>query len=207
MIWYAGYGSNLCAERFRCYIEGGIPPGLTRRCRGARDTTRPRADCPLDIPHRLYFAGYAQGWGGAPCFVDTAESPGPPTRARAYLITWGQFEDVVAQENGRPTTQLDIEPGDLTTGFSVRVGAGRYENVLCVGRLDEFPVVTITAPWTMIEAQLGAPSSTYLDVMIAGLRESHALRDDEIVAYLGAAPGCSEELARPLRALRAESEG
>src|SRR6185437_8200832 len=158
------------------------------------------------IPHRLYFAGYAGGWGGAPCFVDTAQSPGTRTLARAYLITWGQFEDVVAQENGRPTTPLDIEPADLTAGFSVLVGRGRYENVLCVGRLDEFPVVTITSPGTMTGAQLGAPSSAYLQVMIAGLRESHALRDDEIVAYLGAAPGCSEELATPPLALRAERE-
>ncbi|HEX4162369.1 MAG TPA: hypothetical protein VHZ05_07725, partial [Acidimicrobiales bacterium] len=71
LVWYAGYGSNLCADRFRCYLEGGIPPGLTTSCRGARDTTDPRSDRPLDIPHRLYFAGIAKGWGGSPCFIDT----------------------------------------------------------------------------------------------------------------------------------------
>ncbi len=37
--------------------------------------------------------------------------------------------------------------------------------------------------------------------MIDGLRESHKMRDDAIVAYLGAAPGCSEELVADALAL------
>jgi hypothetical protein len=197
MVWYAGYGSNLCAERFRCYIAGGTPPGLTRACRGARDTTHPRKDRPLDIDHRLYFAGFAKAWAGAPCFVDTVESPDTPTHARAYLITWEQFEDVVAQENGRPTASIAIDPdrGGLTESCSIRLGPGRYENLLCFGGHDDgFPVVTITSPLTMRDAPLGAPSPAYLQVMIAGLRQSHRMSDDAIVAYLAAAPGCSEQL-------------
>jgi hypothetical protein len=195
MVWYAGYGSNLWAARFRCYIEGGTPPGLTRSCRGARDTTPPSVDRPFEIPHRLYFAGLAEPWGGAPAFIDTVERPDPATHARAYLITWEQFEDVVAQENGRPTAPVALALDDLTAGSRTRLGPGRYENLLCFGRLDEFPVVAFTSPWTMNEAQLGAPSPSYLKVMIAGLRESHTMSDDALVAYLGSAPGCSEELA------------
>lgn len=206
MVWYAGYGSNLCAERFRCYLAGGIPPGLTRPSRGARDTAPPRADRPLDIPHRLYFAGHAEPWGGAPCFVDTVISPDSTTRARAYLITWGQFEDVVAQENGRSTTSLDLDPKDLAAGSSISLGPGRYENLLCLGTIDGNPVVTITSPRPMTEAELGAPSPAYLNVMIAGLRESHALRDDAIVTYLGVVPGCSEDLVVSVLAPRDESE-
>ena len=195
MVWYAGYGSNLCAERFRCYIAGGIPPGLTRPSRGARDTRLPREDRALDIDHRLYFAGFARPWGGAPCFIDTVESPGTPTHACAYLITWEQFEDVVAQENGRPTAPIDLDRGDLTEKGSTRLGPGRYENLLCFGRHDDgFPVVTITSARTMSEARLGAPSPAYLTVLIAGLRQSHSMSDDAIVAYLAAAPGCSEQL-------------
>jgi hypothetical protein len=194
MVWYAAYGSNLCAARFLCYIVGGIPPGLTRPCRGARDMTQPREDRALDIPHRLYFAGYAEGWGGSPCFVDTAESPAAPTHARAYLVKWGQFEDVVAQENGRATSPVDVDLVDLEAGRSFPLGPGRYENVLCLGRYDEFPVVTFTSSGTMTQAELGAPSKAYLKTMISGLRESHAMSDDGIVGYLGAAPGCSEAL-------------
>lgn len=196
LVWYAGYGSNLCAERFRCYIAGGVPPGLTQPSRGARDRTLPREDRARDIPFRLYFAGSSMSWGGSPAFVDTVPDRDRPTRTRAHLITWGQFEDVVAQENGRRTTSpIDLDPDALTEGRSVRLGPGRYQNLLCLGRLDGFPVVTITSPWTLADAELGAPSTAYLKVMIAGLRESHAMDDDEIVDYLGSAPGCSEALA------------
>jgi hypothetical protein len=207
MVWYASYGSNLCAARFRCYIEGEIPPGTTLPCRGARDKTEPRDRRALDIPHRLYFAGHSKAWNGSPCFIDTVESPATPTHARAYLITWEQFEDVVAQENGRSTSPIDLELGDLAAGFSIRLGRGRYENMLCLGSLDEIPVVTFTSPWTMAEAHTGTPSSSYLKMMVTGLRESHAMSDDDIVAYLGSAPGCSEELAASSLAPADESEG
>jgi hypothetical protein len=205
MVWYAGYGSNLCAERFLCYIEGGTPPGRTRPCRGARDTTPPGADRPLDIPYRLYFAGHSESWGGAPCFVDTVESPSAPAHVRAYRITWEQFEDVVAQENGRSTAPIDLEPGGLAAGRSIGLGPGRYENLLCLDRLDGGPVVTITSPSSMAEAELGQPSPAYLKLMVAGLRESHDLSDDAIVAYLGAAPGCSEALVMSVLAPGNES--
>jgi hypothetical protein len=46
----------------------------------------------------------------------------------------------------------------------------------------------------MVSAEIDAPSIAYLKVLIAGLREMHGLVDQEIVAYLGAAPGCSEQL-------------
>jgi hypothetical protein len=206
-VWYVGYGSNLCAERFRCYIAGGIPPGLTDPCRGARDRTPPREDRPLDIKHRLYFAGISESWGGSPCFLDTVVSPDSLTLGRAYLVTWGQFEDVVTQENGRPTSSIDLDSSVLTEGRSVRLGLGSYQNLLCLGTLDGFPIVTITSPRAMSSAELGAPSSTYLKVMIAGLRETRAMRDDAIVDYLASAPGCSEVLVVAALAPADESEG
>ena len=199
MVWYAGYGSNLSAERFLCYIAGGTPRGAARPCRGARDTTPPRGDRPLEVPYRLYFSGHSTMWDGAPAFIDTVERTDPPARARAraYLITWEQFEDVVAQENGRPTTApVELEGRDLATGFRACLGTGRYEHLLCVGTLEGFPVVTFTSPWPIADADIGTPSPAYLKVMIEGLRESHALDDDAVVGYLGAAPGCSEDLAR-----------
>jgi hypothetical protein len=207
LVWYAGYGSNLCAERFRCYLEGGIPPGLTRPNRGARDPAPPRADRPLDLRHRLYFAGHAERWGGAPCFVDTVESPDSTTRARAYLITWGQFEDVVAQENGRSTAALDLDPMDHAPGSGISLGPGRYEHLLCLGTIGASPVVTVTSPQPMTAARLGAPSPAYLNVMIAGLRQSHAMRDDAIIAYLGSVRGCSEERVVSALAALSQSEG
>jgi hypothetical protein len=40
------------------------------------------------------------------------------------------------------------------------------------------------------------PSPAYLRIIVDGLREVHELSDDALVAYLGSAPGCSEELVR-----------
>jgi hypothetical protein len=133
------------------------------------------------------------------------ESPSAPAHARAYLIAWDQFEDVVAQENGRPTTHIDLEPGELAAGHSIRLGTGRYDNLVLLDTFEEGPVVTITSPATMAEAPLDAPSPAYLKVMVAGLRESHAMGDDAIVAYLGAAPGCTEVLVRSVLAPADES--
>lgn len=197
MVWYASYGSNLCAERFGCYLAGGLPRGAAHPCRGARDATPPRDDMALDIPYRLYFAGTSRLWnGGAPCFIDLAEDPTTPTHARAYLISWEQFEDVVAQENGRAETP-PLDPGfaDLAVGAGHRIGQGRYENLLCVGRADDgVAVLTFTSPWTMHDAELNAPAPVYLELLLDGLRESHHLEDDALVTYLGRASGCSEAL-------------
>jgi hypothetical protein len=194
MVWYCSYGSNLCAERFYCYVVGGKPPGASRTQPGARDTTLPLDDRPLEIPYRLYFAGVSKFWDGSPCFIDTLESSDTPTLARAYLITWGQFEDVVAQENGRSTSPIDLELKDLSAGSSRLIGPGRYENMLCTGHIDGVPALTFTSPCTMAEANVGAPAVAYLRLMVTGLRESHGLSDGALVTYLGSAPGCSEQL-------------
>ncbi len=148
----------------------------------------------LSIAHRLYFTGHSRIWGGAPAFVDTASAAGHSAFARGYLITWEQFEDVVAQESGRATAQIDIAPTELDDGFSRCIGPGRYENLLCVGRHDGHPIVTFTAPWSLAEAEPTAPSPGYLSVLLAGLRESHGLDDAAITNYLTAAPGCTQEL-------------
>ncbi len=194
LVWYASYGSNLCADRFACYIEGGRPPRGTHTHVGARDTHPPLATAALEIPYRLYFAGLSSGWGGSPAFVDTERSDVDRSLARAYLITWAQFEDVVAQENGRVRSPITVTA--LTDGTFELIGPGRYENLLCVGERDGVPIVTFTAPWALSAVTPGKPSADYLAMLITGLREAHGLDDNAIVAYLGAAPGCTPERAR-----------
>jgi hypothetical protein len=53
----------------------------------------------------------------------------------------------------------------------------------------------------MDRAELGAPAPDYLRTMIDGLRESHNMTDEAMTAYLGGAPGCSEELVAHALAL------
>jgi hypothetical protein len=194
LVWYASYGSNLCADRFACYIQGGRPPGATHTHAGARDGRPPRDTLALEIPYRLYFTGTATSWGGSPAFIDTERTDAYPSLVRAYLITWTQFEDVVAQENCRDSSPLGVST--LTAGAFELIGPRRYENLLCIGERDGVPIVTFTAPWTLREITPGAPSLDYLTTLVTGLREAHELDDDDVVSYLGAAPGCTAGLAR-----------
>jgi hypothetical protein len=193
LIWYASYGSNLDGERFACYIAGGRPRGAKRTHAGARDKTPPLDTVALKIPYQLYFSGESRLWGGSPAFLDTKPVDGVVGLARAYLIGWAQFEDVVAQENGRPSAPIEIEDHVLVPGFSRQIGSGRYENLLCTGRRNGLPVVTFTAPWSLRDVTPGAPSAGYLAMLIAGLREAHDLSDEELTNYLGSAPGCSRD--------------
>jgi len=193
LIWYASYGSNLSAERFACYLAGGRPSGATRNYVGARDKSLPLDVVALKISYQLYFSGESRVWGGSPAFIDTKPVDGVFGLARAYLIGWDQFEDVVAQENSRSSASIEVDDQDLVPGFSRQIGSGRYENLLCAERLDDMPVVTFTAPWSMTEVTPGAPSAGYLAMLIAGLREAHHLSDEELTSYLGSAPGCSRD--------------
>jgi hypothetical protein len=194
LVWYASYGSNLCADRFACYIEGGRPPRATHTHAGAKDRRPPLATVALAIPYRLYFTDVSTGWGGSPAFIDTERSDVSRSLVRGYLITWAQFEDVVAQENARASSPITV--GELTDGAFRLIGPGRYENLLCVGQRDGVPIVTFTAPWALSAITPAEPSMEYLAMLIAGLREAHGLDDNAIVDYLGAAPGCTPELAR-----------
>jgi hypothetical protein len=154
----------------------------------------------LRVPGRLIFHGHSGTWGGAPAFFEPAP-PGAHSGAqvfvRAWRLGWDQFEDVVAQENGRPTTDpLDVGPGAPEEGFSMLAGPGRYDRLVCVGTLEGLPVLTCTGPEPSGPAQPAAPSSGYLAHIVAGLRETFGLGDPAIVDYLGRAPGTNHDLVR-----------
>ena len=133
---------------FAYYIAGGRPRGSTRTYVGARDRSAAADAAALETPYQLYFSGESRVWGGSPAFIDTKPVDGVVGFARAYLIGWDQFEDVVAQENGRPSSPIEVDERNLVPGFSRQIGSGRYENLLCTERLDDMPVVTFTAPWS-----------------------------------------------------------
>ncbi len=84
-VWYVAYGSNLSAERFSCYLQGGQPPGAAFTYPGARDQTPPRASKAVWLPGSVYFATESQVWGGGRALYDP-DAPGKAA-ARSYLIT------------------------------------------------------------------------------------------------------------------------
>jgi hypothetical protein len=184
-VWYVSYGSNMCAARFACYIEGGVPPGGSRENPGARDRRLPERTIPVDLPGTVYFAGESPQWGGGVAFYDH----GTPGRAagRGYLVTAEQFADIAAQEMyrlpqpGDPLADLVLSPLD---GGRHTLGPGRYETLLDVGQHEGMPLLTFTSPHGLDHVEHTRPREAYLSMVRDGLRESRGWGDEEISSYL-----------------------
>lgn len=181
-VWYVCYGSNLWWDRFRCYLEGGTAPGSKRVNPGARDSSAPLADEPLEIPHRLIFAGPSSAWdGGGVAFLGESDQP-LATLARRYLVTAEQFSDIVAQECLRPPgTDLDIE--EITRAGSGTAGSGWYDLVLCLGDHDGIPLMTFTSS-RLDDLEPTPPSAAYTATLVNGLVESHGMTKVDAQAYV-----------------------
>ena len=181
-VWYVAYGSNMSSARFDCYLYGGRPRGGSRTYVGCRDTSPPRSDVGLRLPGGLFFAGRSTVWGGGMAFY-RPEADGK-LAARAYLLTFGQLGDVVAQETRRPVgTVLDLDGTDQRT-FSVPSGA--YETLIHLGERDGLPMFTITS---LQNLEPTAPSAPYLRTVLTGLGEAFGWSADERADCLLTAPG------------------
>ncbi|MEU6392520.1 histone deacetylase [Streptomyces sp. NPDC046939] len=192
-VWYASYGSNMHLDRLAAYIQGGRPAGAARTYPGCRDTAMPAHTLPVELAGGLYFATESPVWGGGRAFYD----PGMTGRvlARAHLVTARQFADIAAQEMYRePGADLDLGEA-VTTGRAV-VGPGRYETLVCAGRIGGAPVLTFTAPWSGDDVPWVAPSSGYLRFLATGLLAAHTWTVAEIAAYLAACPGAAGHWSR-----------
>ncbi len=192
-VWYAGYGSNLSWERFRCYLRGGRPDGAARILPGARDTSDPTGDEPVLLDGSVSFAWESPTWGGGIAFFDP-EGAGT-SFGRAYRLTVEQFADVASQEMHRDPSGDPLDLLALAAAGSLELGPGRYETLHVVGDIDEVPVVTFSSHPSG-ELTLNAPRPAYLTMMARGLAEAHGLAADAITDYLLARPGCRPEWTR-----------
>lgn len=198
LVWYASYGSNMDADRFSCYIAGGIPKGATRNYVGCDDKSLPIDDSEIELPKRLYFAGESKLWTGGVAFLGHKTS-NDTTKARAYLIAASQFEQVVTQENWRDETlPIDFDRLKTLGQMTLGDGSGEYDELIYCGEHNGYPVVSFTSPNK--RRPFTKPSPAYLRMISNGLQESHGLNTDEVVDYFIKKPGISgnysiEELA------------
>ncbi len=183
LVWYAAYGSNLLSSRLARYLEGGRAPGASRGHRGARDSSPPLEIRPFTIERQVYFAGRSRLFGGGIAFVDPDRAG--RTYARLYLMSWDQFEDLVAQENGRPTARISSD--EMPRAGTHCLGPGRYETLVHCGEIGNWPILTFTADPSN-RNRLNTPSGAYLSLVAAGLAEAHAIDDLTIADYLYALP-------------------
>ncbi|MER6047811.1 histone deacetylase [Streptomyces sp. NPDC001793] len=185
-VWYAAYGSNTHPGRLGCYLAGGRPPGGLREFPGCRDPRRPRRSAPVLLRGRLYFATESAVWTGGRAFYDPDADGEMP--AHAHLLTLGQFSDVAAQEMYRePVADLDLT--EVLADGRARLGPGRYETLVCAGRLDGHPVLTFTAPWRSTEVPPNPPSPAYLRLIGTGIAAAHGWSALRTAEYLATCPG------------------
>lgn len=186
LVWYVSYGSNMCADRFACYLAGGIPLGAIRGQAGCRDPRAPLCATAYEVPGGVYFATESAVWGGGRAFYDR-NLPGAAA-ARAYLITSEQLADIVSQEMHR-TIGADLDLTAVLATGRVALGPGRYETLLHLADLGGHPMLTFTAPWRATDVRWRPPSASYLRVLKAGLRETYGWTDYRSGCYLASLPG------------------
>ncbi|MDA8078900.1 MAG: hypothetical protein M0Z79_08185 [Nitrospiraceae bacterium] len=189
MVWYASYGSNLLyKDGFLCYIVGGIRKGASQSESGCADKTPPRKNKNIDIPFPLYFAEKASRWNnGGVAFIGLSKKDNDFTAGRMYLITKGQFRDVVKQENSNKDISIDFD-GVIKKGSNV-FRKSWYGNIIYLGENDGYPVFTFTHYKDVTDQQLTKPSSEYIQIIAAGLKEAHNWTEDQIAEYLLKKPG------------------
>jgi hypothetical protein len=194
-VWYAVYGSNLLRSRFDCYIQGGKPKGATKEYTGCRDKTPPRDARRFVLAQSLYFAEHSESWGGAIAFIRRTASDAH-TYGRMYLITYGQFNDVVRQENGRKIPGRVVVPSFdslLDADHWEIEGYDRYGGIIKIGTRHGHPILSLTA--ANENHIVGVPSEAYVKTIISGLEGTYlCMRKSKILAYLRAAEGIREAI-------------
>ena len=159
-VWYAAYGSNLSAKRFRCYIQGGICRENHKSYDGCTDKTLWTNTCLMQIPGGMYFARESKSWSSKGVSFYDPSLPGI-THMRLYNISRAQMHEVQVQEGSSPNW---------------------YGNLLTLGiHEDGCPIYTFTSE---AAHKRNPPSDAYLGLIRKALIEECGLDPETANAYL-----------------------
>lgn len=160
-VWYVCYGSNLCYERFMCYLTGegstkyGVPSKPERRC---SNPNPPLKSVTTIIPYPFYFSRNSITWEGkGVAFIDPSKNGF--SIARAYLVTREQYLHVKEREG--PCYQNEVRLPDI----------------------EGLPAYTFTDTF---RHSFVAPGEKYKRVILDGLVEC-GIHPDGAIAYIEAA--------------------
>ena len=183
-VWYACYGSNFQQERFRCYISGGQPPNAKRIYPGCSNKVFPKNNKALQIPGELYFAKSSKTWsGGGAAFIKYEPDSAQKVLGRMYLITREQFIELVQQEI-KFTGKFDIDLEQVKEKGHLDMKNGSwYDRIIYLGEEESYPIFSFTNE-KFLASEINSPHEFYLNIIIAGLRETYNLSPEEIRNYL-----------------------
>ena len=202
MVWYAAYGSNLCEERFHTYITGKtykLTP-VEIQADGCTSNELPTKTCRYTLDGwQLYFAGHSKSWSptngleeykncsGVAFISREVEDSAAKTYCRLYEITFGQFIDIMIQENQTKINSVakctraeivkslqNLTPSGEGSRISIGNGSGpfSYDYAMRLEDKDGKPVFTFTSQKRMHEQERTMPSTPYLATIVTGLIET-----------------------------------
>lgn len=159
MVWYAAYGSNLCAERMACYLQGGACPETGISHIGCSDPSLWQDDFARVLRGDVYFANQSGRWNGqGAAFFDPAGRG--HVVMRLYKITRAQAREVQEQEGMSPLW---------------------YGRTYCLGvETDGLPIITFTS---VQRGQQNKPDEAYMNVLCRGIRECQKMNKREAMRY------------------------
>jgi hypothetical protein len=111
---------------------------------------------------RVVLADRSTSWNGAVAFIKR-DSTATRAYGRMYLISYGQFNDVIRQENARGIPGATIVPAfdDLASADQWQIhGVRLYGCLIKIGTQDGHPILTFTT--TRDDFTVGPPSEAYI---------------------------------------------
>lgn len=159
-VWYAGYGSNLSEERFKCYIKGGICNSNGIRYNGCSDKSDWVATKTAKYKGKMYFGNQSRSWcgKGVAFFDETAEGT---VHMKLYKITREQLNDVQFQE------------GHSTIWYGRKVFLGFDD--------DGCEIYTLTSENIRPETE---PAPEYLEIIEKSLKKEFNFTQKYISSYI-----------------------
>lgn len=189
-FYYMSYGSNLCMDRFMCYVEGGKPERSTRTFLGCRDRTPPRESLGVVFEGSVYYANHSVQWGGGGFLFADFDEP-KLSLGRVHLVTREQFSDIVAQECRFEAGGVDVDFDKILSVGHVVDKSLLYGHTVYVGTLNHLPVISFTTDFSQRDVadghapfRLNPPSEAYDNVVHKGLVETFGLDDEQINSYM-----------------------
>lgn len=161
VVWYAGYGSNLCKERFMYYVKGGYCEANGKYYEGCRNKQLVSdEEIRVWYPGRMYFGNNSGSWNDkGVAFYDPNASG--KTFMRMYKVTRQQLMDIRKQEGKSPSWYGKVQALGIHT--------------------DGCPIYTLTSEF---RHPFNAPDNAYISLIARALIEENGFSEKETEDYL-----------------------